>query len=938
VTDDTRADVRPDPGRPETEPTVVLPDRPDAAGEEGARALPAAELAATLVRTGASTPPEPDPDAAATRVRAVGSFAPLTPDTMVPLPVSPRDPGPPSRGPGRVGRYEVRRELGRGGMGVVWLAFDPQLKREVALKVLPAAAVADEQMLRRFRQEAEAVARLSHPNLVTVYEVGEAPLPDGSAVPYYTMEFVRGRTLAQEIRLRGKLSPVAAMRLLRDVARGAACAHAQGIVHRDIKPENVLLAGAEEGAPAADAVPKLADFGLARVLQGDGSPRLTATQVVMGTPAYMAPEQARGDAGAVGARSDVYALGAVLYEALAGRPPYFGDSAMDVVVRKLREDPPPLRALVPTLAPDVQTIVVKAMERDPSRRYADATELAEDLARCLEGEAIRARPSSRAYLVRRWIARNPGLAAAAGALALALLGIAGLIAEGVRREGARVRELDAERQTALERQRMRRAQALPHHLAGEDGREKARELVRASVVDKRAEILDRRSAILREAEKAYDKALEIDPEFAEAWAGRGRAFADLGDLPRALPDLDRAIALSPRYSEAYVARILVHTMEHDTLWTKSGKIRDTDFQQLTEFPDLSGDPVADRLVLQIREDVNALLDLGLKPEEAAYFKGWLARVSGDRDLARAEFEKCLQIWRWYAAGYEGRAALELVSPQPNFESVQRDLKRALAYDPGSLRARGVLLYLRIRTRDYLNALNDLQTLMKLLPRYAPLYLLRGFVRTNVSGEVAAGAEDFREAIRLDPSCALAYLNLGNLLVWQKQYEEAIAEYDRALKINDRHALIHLYRATALWTFGRREEALAAVERALVIDPGFDFARCERAQYLVDLGRADEAAADLRVALARDTAPTPTWIAYMNICNARGRLADAATALDEALAREPQRADLHFVRGLAFDKAGSRKDALAAVEKALGLGLAPPYDEQARRMRDRLRGK
>jgi serine/threonine protein kinase len=294
--------------------------------------------------------------------------------------------------------YETLEEVGRGGMGVVYKARQQGLNRLVALKMILAGSHAGPEDLARFRLEAEAVARLQHPNIVQIYEVGEQ---DG--IPFLTLEFCGGGPLAAL--LCGKPLPGRdAAWVVEQVARGVHAAHQAGIVHRDLKPANILLAAAawpppeEEEAPlAADSVlagwvPKITDFGLAKRVQEDTAacPGLTRTGTVMGTPSYMAPEQA-GDTKNIGPACDVYGLGAILYELLTGRPPFLAASHIDTILQVMHEDPLPPRMLNRQIDPDLERVVLKCLEKQPSLRYASAAELAEDLHRYRQGEPVHAR-------------------------------------------------------------------------------------------------------------------------------------------------------------------------------------------------------------------------------------------------------------------------------------------------------------------------------------------------------------------------------------------------------------------------------------------------------------------------------------------------------------------------------------------------------------------
>jgi hypothetical protein len=293
-------------------------------------------------------------------------------------------------------------------MGVVYHARHLGLKRPVALKVVRAGECAGPPELARFRAEAEAVARLRHPNIVQVYEIGEH---DG--LPYFSLEFCDGGTLARRL-AGGPLPAAAAAGLVETLARAVAAAHRAAVVHRDLKPANVLL--------TADGTPKVADFGLARRLDEAG---MTASGAVMGTPSYMAPEQARGDTRAVGPAADIWALGAILYECLSGRPPFTAESAHDVLLQVISREPVPPSRLGGKLPRDLEVICLKCLEKEPARRYASAEAFADDLRRFRAGEPIQARPVGPVGRLWRRAKRNPVLTGLSLAVGL-LLVVAGL--------------------------------------------------------------------------------------------------------------------------------------------------------------------------------------------------------------------------------------------------------------------------------------------------------------------------------------------------------------------------------------------------------------------------------------------------------------------------------------------------------------------------------
>jgi tRNA A-37 threonylcarbamoyl transferase component Bud32 len=294
----------------------------------------------------------------------------------------------------------VRDKVGEGATAVVYRAWDRELHRLVALKVLKESQTLFDVARQRFRRESQAAAVLSHPNVVPVYDVGEE-----NGRLFIVMEFVEGRPLSDV--LRGDLPVEQRVAILERVARGVAAAHAQGIVHRDLKPGNILVTAAGE--------PKVADFGLAH-LQDDAA-RLTRTGSTLGTPLYMSPEQVRGRAQDISPRTDVYALGAMLYEAVVGHPPHEAETLLDLYQNILEQDPLPLRKFRPDAPEDLDTVARKAMSKEPASRYASAAEFAEDLRRHAAGEPILARPEHFAKRLWRKAGGRPG--AAGGALAAA---------------------------------------------------------------------------------------------------------------------------------------------------------------------------------------------------------------------------------------------------------------------------------------------------------------------------------------------------------------------------------------------------------------------------------------------------------------------------------------------------------------------------------------
>jgi tetratricopeptide (TPR) repeat protein len=759
--------------------------------------------------------------------------------------------------------YEVLAEVGRGGMGVVYRARHLQLKRSVALKMVLAGSHAGAAELARFRVEAEAIARLQHPNIVTIHEVGEH-----QGQPFLALEFCPGGSLDKK--LGGTpLPPGEGARLVQMLAGAMQAAHEQHVVHRDLKPANVLLAD--------DGTPKVTDFGLARKLDEAGQ---TASGAVLGTPSYMAPEQAGGKRQDVGPLADVYALGAILYECLTGRPPFKAATALDTLLQVRADEPVPPTRLQPRTPRDLETICLKCLRKEPGQRYGSAAALAEELQRFAAGQPIAARPVGGVERALKWARRRPATAALSVVSAVALLSLllGGwwsflTLRASAQRERQQRALADEYFGQALEAVDQLLAEVAEVDLAGVPHMEHRRRNLLLKAVGFYRDFLEQRGAdpaLRQQAGRVYRRLgdlREMLNEDAEAEQAYGRALTLLGPLAEEAPAV------------ADHRRELARTHSHlGLLWKKHGRT--------------GAAAEALRRALRLRRQ---LAESPGQPDDR-------------RDLAESHYHLAallapLQDRRRQAeAGYRDALALqqELVAAFPR----RPDYRRALARTFNNL---GILLWKTGRP-EALAAFRQSQEegarLVKEFPD-EPVYrwdLARA--HNNYAGRLLASkpqdaerayyaardilaglAADFPTAPRYRRELAGVCTNLGRLLRGQRRSDLAEASLRQALRLRAelvgkflkvpdyRHELAKTeHEIGVLYHSGKPEEAEKAYRRALAIQKPLAADYPHVSEYRTDLVRTLDYLA--RLLLRRGKGAVPA--------QGRAALLDAGGCLEQAI--------------------------------------------------------
>jgi serine/threonine-protein kinase len=810
------------------------------------------------------------------------------------------------------GDYEILEELARGGMGVVYRARQRSLNRPVALKVIRSSALASAEDARRFRNEAETVAVLDHPNIVPVYEVGE---DDGRL--YFSMKLVEGGSLAGQLGRFGA-DPKAAAGLLVALARAVHHAHQRGVLHRDLKPSNILLDG--EGRP------HVTDFGLAKRVATDSS--LTHSGAVLGTPSYMAPEQASGQKAQITTATDVYGLGAVLYALLTGRPPFRSDDVLETLDDVKHREPEHPRRSNPAIDRDLQTISLKCLQKEPARRYATAEDLAQDLESWLAGKPIQARAIGRPARLWRWCRRNPTVAALTGGLAVVLvLGLVGAVVSYVllwQAKGRTETALDhAEAAYKAEVAERRRADQAYANEVRERKRAQAHLALGLKVlddlyVDAAAQRLPRARELLPEDRKLLQKALAFYEQYA-------RQDSDDPDVQDNVADARRRVGLIR-------IRLGDYAKAEEALREAVNA-----FDQLAKQAPTRADYRAS--LAQSLNNLAVLLDrLGRRAEEETVFK----RTIGVRRALLDERPTDPDLQHWLAGEYDNLATL-----------LHRNGRGREAGDAER------------------EALKLLEQAVARRPRHAPyrrslgIYRMNMGVTRNENGERQAAEKSYREALNLfqglkdDPARELedgtrlvhCYNNLGISMVRSGQPAEAeklfmagVAEAENLVNkfpaLPDYQSALadsHHYLANVRAGTGRLDDAERAfrasvatwqkLARTFPNVPGYrdDLAAARRdlMTLLLMRDRYGEVDAEYRAALLEDPDQPQLQEGYARFLASYpdAHYRDAARAVGlakKAVTRDPGHGTYWNTLGLAHYRVGEWDAAIAALQQSMKL--------------------
>jgi serine/threonine protein kinase/tetratricopeptide (TPR) repeat protein len=827
--------------------------------------------------------------------------------------------------PAGMAGYELLGELGRGGMGVVYKARQVGLKRLVALKMILAGAHAGPRELARLRAEAEAAARLHHPNITQIYAIEE-----NEGRPFLSLELVDGVSLNEHIS-KQSLPPAQAAALVETVARAMQYAHEHGVIHRDLKPNNILM--------TADGTPKVTDFGLAKLVDDAVShgAGITGPEALLGTPHYMAPEQARGRVKEIGPATDIYSLGAILYELLTGRPPFRGSTILETLDQVRHREPIPPRRVRPVVPRDLDTICLKCLEKTPARRYATAGELADDLRRFLNYEPIRARPASWWQRTAKWARRRPAAAALAIFSAAIVPAFVALVVVGhlnelerLARSRGNVESYAHAGREAFEQQDW--AQATREFgmalklIRGDPALGEAPEMLRTLHDEANRRLTEERAR--QQTEKTYRRFV----------AARDNAMFHgiAADAPDALATGMRADTQRTEFTaSARQALALVACDPHGTdAWAPPAEFSDT---QKAEVQTgcyttllLMADAAAKRSdSLEAMRLVERAEQLGTHTQAAAMLAAENLEQQGDAPRAAEARQRARKLGVTGAldAFLIGHAHLrqgDLRRAIPAFES-------AVAAQPNHFWAHCCLAICELREENWVNARLRLDVCLLQRPEFVWARLLRGLAAVRL-GDIKAAELDFGEAqktLEQSPNGRaqyVLYVNRADLHRRAGSLDSAARDLRDAIKLASGEYAAHLNLASVLFKQEHRAEAVEHFRKAVELKPtARDLARFHRirGRDLVVAGRFDEAVTECRLSLKEQPGSTATLGVCAEALLKLRRFPEAAKMLDEYLARGGTETDAYRGRGQARIQLG---DPLGAVEDYTQVVLRSPSSE------------
>jgi eukaryotic-like serine/threonine-protein kinase len=849
------------------------------------------------------------------------------------------------------GGYRIQGELGRGGMGVVYKAYDPKLKRTLALKVLLNAEHSSEEEIQRFFREAESAAKLQHPNIVPVHNLG---IHEGKH--FFTMDFVEGQPLDALISKR-KLEVREICELLEKVAKGLHVAHTNGIIHRDLKPANIIIS--KEGEP------KVTDFGLAKVISSGNEEisvaGLTGSGVAMGTPYYEAPEQAAGRSNEVDARADIYALGCILYELLTGIPPFVAASAMEILRMQVEDDPFPPSKIGVKVPADIETICLKCLEKEPRRRYQSAEKLAEDLRRFLEDRPITARRANIFYVVRKKLLRHKAIASVIVVAATTLIMLAAWSYMRILKERNYARSQLAAK-LRLEKKNRLRLEKIKNQArdAVEKGRKHLTNSDQAGTVDdcenallaaqaafrqglflvsgdpdaesgmRQASLAHYQLALKqknwRQAREKLDQARQVGlsrqehaqklKQLEEAATARQRSIekrivflmADARKIQRKVPH-GRARSELISLKDPVTIKTLLPFVKHSNQWVRMLAIDSLAWMGNAQVakailpciqkknPDGSKNPAL------IQETAVAAICI-LAPDDVAIYESIRKRLMAEPDYTNS------LLYLKVENAYQRYGAKMASLSEKNLDLNEKDPKKlakawslqGLRYESAALHEKAVACYTKA---------------IKLNPQDAMLFNNRGASKHSL-GDLDGAMSDYDQALKMNPRDSTFYCNRGYLKRDKGDRSGSLSDLNKAIECDPKNAQAYTNRGNIKRETGDQAGAIRDYQKALELKPGNPHDLGNRGLSRYRMGDHDGAIEDFDQALKLLPNEAVLYLNRATAKMAKGDLEGAIRDYDKTIELRPNLGMAYTNRGLTKRKTGDLKGALKDFDAAIKL--------------------
>ncbi|MFH1226686.1 MAG: tetratricopeptide repeat protein [Planctomycetota bacterium] len=727
------------------------------------------------------------------------------------------------------GKYVIEKKLGQGGMGAVYLAVDAALNRKVALKVITSA---DAEMIERFHQEAQSVAKLKHPNIVQVYEAGTI-----NKKHYFTMDYIEGIPLDKLIHAKPKPSIQTLAKIIEQVAAALYYAHCHNVIHRDIKPANILI---DKQGKAF-----IADFGLAKQMSGLDK-KLTVTGTTVGTPDYMSPEQAMGKKKEIDHRSDIFSLGATLYHCLTGQVPFTGKEIYEVFSKVINEDPPSPSSIMKIIPKDLETICLKCLNKESSKRYQTAEELGQDIKRYLNGEPIAAKRTSSIAKIYLKAKRNR-------TTSLAILGTAVILMIVV----ISLSVSSANRKKLIADYRQSANQEFKDTRDGHFDRARTFCTKLLALAPKDEEIL----SLLKECEDIIaeqDKKWKADQKAAQEVAAKAKESLKVRNKAKAI--MDRATGTPSPDQKIKIAN---EALEKDPTFG----------------------------------DAYQFIGYAYKEKAARELQQGGSKFREYIDKACENFSLAIETTKTLAYSYYERALITVYTYNKPEDSIP-DFEKTLEYDPNShigWYAKGSVQYIQ---KKYDDAIKSFTEAISRFQDFEYAYNTRGVVYCD-KNELGLALADFRAAVTKNKTFFMAYNNCGNVLYKQRQFDEAIAYYSGAIKLNPKYIIAYNNRGLAYSAKGELDKAIADFNDVIKLDKKHAEAYKNRGDVYYKQGQLDNSIANFNEAIRLNPEFALAYGSRGLAHSAKGDMDKALADSNEAIRLAPQIAELYANRGVVY---------------------------------------